>query len=253
MKISQQKLDNIINDPTAGFYLINKPKGEHSFKAVSVLRQVLNIKKVGFAGTLDPLASGLLILATGKATKLLDYFHTLPKTYLAAIEFGKISDTYDLAGEIQISRQAKEFSQSELTKKLKKFQGKQSQTVPAYSAKKVSGQKLHKLARAGKQVKLPQTKIEIYKLKIREFKYPKLVLEIQCSAGTYIRSLAHDLGQSLNTGAVLINLQRTKIGKFNVADALSLTEASIETLAKYRLEVLDIMSPIKNSRIFTEE
>ena len=107
MKISQQKIKNILEDPQAGFYLIDKTKKANSFQAVSVLRKILNIKKVGFAGTLDPLASGLLIMATGRATKFLDVFHNLPKTYIADVLFGQTSDTYDLEGKIEVNKNAK--------------------------------------------------------------------------------------------------------------------------------------------------
>ena len=140
---SKAKLENIYNDSQAAFYLINKPKGQHSFKLVSSLRKLLGIKKVGFAGTLDPLASGLMILATGSATKLLDIFHLLPKTYQANIIFGQTSASFDLEQEILVSPNAKEFTRADLDKYLNNFLGKQEQIVPIYSAKKVAGKKLH--------------------------------------------------------------------------------------------------------------
>ncbi len=235
--VANQKYQNILADPQAKIYLIDKPKGLNSFKAVSVLRKVLNIKRVGFSGTLDPLASGLLIMATAKATKLLDYFHYLPKVYQASILFGQTSDTYDLEGQIQINNNAKEFDQAELQEVLKKFTGQIDQQAPIFSAKKIGGQKLYKLARAGKQVTPPTKKVEIHSLKIKTFSYPHLELEVTCSAGTYIRSLAYDLGQSLGTGALLADLRRIAIGYFLVDKALPLEKADKENLSASSISI----------------
>ena len=236
MKINPQKIKNIIEDPQAGFYLIDKPININSFKAVSTFRKVLNIKKVGFAGTLDPLASGLLIMATGRATKFLDVFHELPKTYIADVLFGQVSDTYDLEGQININKQAKEFDLASLEKNLVKFLGEQAQQAPIYSAKKIAGQKLHKLARTGQEVTAPSKKITIYNLEILDFKYPRAKIKVTASAGTYIRSLAYDLGQAMQTGALLADLRRTKIGDFDVSQALSLDKISKDFLQQYKLD-----------------
>lgn len=244
MSLSQVKLDNIITDPQAGIYLVDKPKGEDSFHTVSVMRKMLNLKKVGFAGTLDPLASGLLIVATGRATRLLDYFHQFPKVYEAHILFGQESDTYDLEGKVKINHDAQEFSRQDLENILKTFLGKQSQTVPIYSAKKIKGEKLHHIARRGGEVELPQNKIEIFGLTIKDFKYPRLFLEITCSAGTYIRSLAHDLGKVMDTGALLADLRRTKIGHYQVSEAGELSKISIADLQQYRLDTKQIIDSL---------
>ncbi len=139
--IASKKFSNVLADPVAKIYLIDKPKGDNSFRAVSVLRKVLGIRKIGFAGTLDPLASGLLIMATGKATRLLDYFHYLPKVYQADILFGHTSETYDLEGELIENKQAKKFSKKELETVLQKFKGKIDQQAQIFSAKKIDGQK----------------------------------------------------------------------------------------------------------------
>jgi len=238
------RLKAILEDQTAGVYLIDKPKGVNSFRAVSTLRKVLNMKSIGFSGTLDPLASGLLIMASGKATRLLDWFHALPKIYQASILFGQESDTYDLEGKIVINSQAKVFEQTKLAKVLVKFLGKQMQVAPIYSAKKVAGQKLYKLARAGKSVQAPSKEIEIYKLEIKKFKYPNLNLLVSASVGTYIRSLAYDLGQAMNTGAVLADLRRLAIGDFNVKQAIPLDEVNQISLAKYKIAGLDIIKSL---------
>ncbi len=228
------KLRSIIEDKAAEVYLLDKSKGANSFKVVSILRKILNIKKVGFSGTLDPLATGLMIVATGKATRLLDWFHDLNKVYEAQIIFGQTSATYDLESEAVINVGARAFTKKTLEANLNKFLGKQSQRVPIYSAKKVQGKKLHEVARRGQPVVAPLTNIEIYSLKIKKFSYPELVLEVSCSAGTYIRSLAHDLGESLDTGAVLAGLRRTQIGPWQVEEALPIDKITKASLATYR-------------------
>ncbi len=150
--IYEGKIKAILEDENAGIYLLNKPKNIHSFELVYKLRKVLNLKKVGFSGTLDPLAKGLMILATGKATMLLDYWHQFFKIYKANILFGQVSDTYDLEGKIKINKNSQEFNKKKLEKILKKFLGKQKQRVPIFSAKKIKGVKLHILARKGKKI-----------------------------------------------------------------------------------------------------
>ncbi len=245
--LSQEKIKNIINDPQAGVYLIDKPKGEHSFDTVSKLRKILNIKRIGFAGTLDPLASGLLIVATGRATRLLDYFHKFTKVYEADILFGQQSDSYDLDGRIAINQDVKEFSLTELKEQLAKFMGKQKQFAPLYSAKKVKGEKLHKLARRGELIDLPVSEIEIFNLQILSFNYPHLSLQVECSAGTYIRSLAHDLGKAMGTGALLSDLRRTKIGHWSVSEAFRLAES--EEVVDKKLPLLEIIGSLGLSHV----
>jgi len=159
-------LTPILEDLTAGVYLIDKPKGVNSFRAVAVIRKVLNMRRVGFSGTLDPLASGLLIVATGRATRLLDWFHDLSKTYQAKIVFGKESSSYDLEMPALENKSAKSFTKKQLEKVLAGFMGKKIQTTPIYSAKKVQGEKAYLLARSGQSFKPPIQEIEIYKLKI---------------------------------------------------------------------------------------
>ncbi|MCD4760556.1 tRNA pseudouridine(55) synthase TruB [bacterium] len=238
------RLKTILEDNQAGIYLLDKPKGVNSFKSVSILRKVLDIKKVGFAGTLDPLASGLLIMGTGKATRLLDWFHLLPKIYQADILFGQTSNTYDLEGKVNINKQVKAFDKKYLENIIVKFIGRQDQVAPIFSAKKIDGQKLHKLARQGKEVKAPSKEIEIYDLKIKKFKYPNLMLEVSCSAGTYIRSLAHDLGEVSGQGALLANLRRTRIGDFSVEQAIIFEKIKLMTLKKYYISPKEIISSL---------
>lgn len=240
--IPPNKLVKIKQDSQAAFYLFNKAKGWHSFKLVSTLRRILGMKKVGFSGTLDPLASGLMILATGQATKLLDIFHKLPKTYIADINFGQSSASFDRETEVLNNIQAQAFDKKSLDKILKNFLGKQEQVVPIYSAKKVAGQKLNKLARHGKSVEfLPKNKIEIFDLEVLEFNYPYLKLQVVCSAGTYIRSLVNDLGMATSNGALLIDLQRTAIGPFSLDMAIDLEQADQASILANGLKVVDAL------------
>ncbi|MCD4704712.1 tRNA pseudouridine(55) synthase TruB [bacterium] len=246
-----QKIKKILPDENAGFYLINKEKGCPSFRNISILRKTLDMKKIGFAGTLDPMASGLMILASGKATKFLDAFHLLGKIYEAKIELGKISDTFDAEGKIQksgIRNQDKKPTKDKIVKILeKKFTGTILQTPPIFSAKKINGQKAYNLARQNKKVKLKPVPITINEIKIIKYKYPFLDLKINCSKGTYIRSIANDLGQKLKTGGVLVKLIRTNIGSFSLKNALEQKNINFKNLEKHKLNILDIVKKMNNN------
>ncbi len=241
------RLRAILEDKQAFVYLIDKTKGEQSFKAVAALRKILNMKKVGFSGTLDPLASGLMILASGKATKLLDWFHSLPKIYQADIIFGQTSVSYDLETEVEINKKAKDFDKDFLLENIKFFVGKQSQKAPDFSAKKVDGKRLYKLARQGKKVKAPSKDIEIYDIKLDKFDYPRATITVSVSAGTYIRSLAYDLGQKTGQGALLSGLRRTAIGDFKIDQSLSLENIEKEVLMKKAIKPDKLIESLNQS------
>jgi tRNA pseudouridine55 synthase len=242
-----RKIKKILADKDAGFYLINKEKGCASFKNISILRKVLNMKKVGFAGTLDPMATGLLILASGKATKFLDAFHSLDKVYEAQIELGKTSNTFDAEGVIKKKEHKEKINREQIQKLLeKKFTGEISQVPPIFSAKKINGQKAYDLARKNKKVKLKPVKITINEIKILKYEYPYLDLKINCSKGTYIRSIANDLGEKLKTGGMLVKLKRTSIGPFDLKDSLKQQNIDIRSLKKNKLNILDIVRDINN-------
>jgi len=240
LKLSPEKVDQILADENSGIFLLDKPKGLHSFNIVSRVRKILNLKKVGFSGTLDPLASGLMIVATGQATKLLDLFHTLAKEYEAEIIFGQTSPSFDLEQAIEINESAKEFSKDELLKAINKFIGEQIQQVPIYSAVKVQGKKLHEMARRGKEVIAPKKKVNIFKIELLEFEYPKAKILVSCSAGTYIRSLVNDLGNELGTGAILSDLRRTAIGDLSVQKAAKVDGLDKDKLLASRIESAQI-------------
>lgn len=215
-------MDNLNN----GFLLINKPVGPTSHDIIDKLRKLTGIKKIGHAGTLDPFASGLLICAVGReSTKEIDKFVKLDKEYIATIHLGAVTDTCDRTGKIiqESERQASEAINEQIIKKAAaEFVGEQLQTPPMFSAKKINGQKMYELARQGKTVERQPCAINIYVLEILNYAWPILKIKIKCSSGTYIRTIAYDLGESLGCGAYLEELVRTKIGEYNIEDAIRL-------------------------------
>lgn len=221
------------------FLLINKPEGWTSFDVVGYLRKQLRSQypeqknlKVGHAGTLDPFATGLLIVGVGReATKRLDEFKSMPKTYIATIKLGAVSDTYDKTGKISdFGLQTLDFRPptiSKIKKVVNSFKGKQKQIPPMFSAKKIQGKKLYELARQGIEIERRANAIEIYKIKILNYSWPFLKIAVKCSAGTYIRSLANDIGAKLGTGAYCQDLTRTKIGKYSLNKARDINGLTI--------------------------
>ena len=212
-----------------GFILVDKPKGITSHDVVDKLREITQVRKIGHAGTLDPLGTGLLVLGIGRrATRKLSEFLKLDKEYIAKLRLGAVSDTFDKEGKIEFKKVEKIPSREKIGKVIEKFIGKIYQTPPLYSAKKIKGKKAYVLARKGKKVELKTQKISIYKIKILRYKFPYLEIKINCSSGTYIRSLASDIGKALNCGALLEELRRTKIGNFSIEKAKKLDEINSE-------------------------
>lgn len=199
------------------FILINKPAGWTSHDVVAKLRAITGEKKIGHAGTLDPFATGLLIVGIGReATRRLDEFKNLEKEYEVVARFGATSDTYDRDGVITERLKTRLIDIAELELALKEFRGIVEQVPPMYCARKIGGQKLYKLARQGKEVFRPSSRVMIYNLEIISFKSAEARLRVVCSPGTYIRSLVHDIGQRLGTGAYASELVRTRIGQFDL-------------------------------------
>lgn len=198
--------------------LIDKPSGITSFDVIRHLRKKLGIKKMGHAGTLDPLATGLLIIAVRKATKEIFKYMDLPKEYEVLIEFGKTSTTYDADGEIS-QGVLRDINRAEFEDVLKNFIGEISQMPPIFSAKKIKGVRAYNLARQGKEVKLEPRKVKIDKIEIINWAWPFVSLRVNCGKGTYIRSLAHDIGERLGCGGYVKELRRTAIGEFKVENA----------------------------------
>lgn len=214
-----------------GFLNINKPKGITSFDVIYKLRKILGIKKIGHSGTLDPLATGVLPIAVGNAARLIEFLED-DKKYVATLKFGEISTTYDDEGEKTFVKKPS-FSRSKLEAVLQGFEGKIKQTPPIYSAIKVGGKKLYELARSGKGVEgieIQPREIEIYSIKLLECACETARIEVHCSKGTYIRSLAHDIGQKLNCGAYLTDLERIEAGAFKVADSIAIEGATLDAL-----------------------
>jgi len=195
-----------------GFLLIDKNKGETSFDVVKRVRKEFGVKKVGHAGTLDPLATGLMIVAVGEATKLLEYLLKKDKVYEVKAKFGYESDTYDAEGEISEIDTATALDKKSVQEVVEKsFIGEIDQVPPKYSALKVEGKRAYKLAREGKEFVIKKRKVKVVKFEILDFNYPEVDFKVECSSGTYIRSLVHDLGREMGVGAYVQELRRTKI------------------------------------------
>ena len=214
--------------PFEKIILIDKPAGMSSFGVVARVRRRLRDElgkkiKVGHTGTLDPFATGLLIILAGKATKKSDEFLKKDKVYEATVKLGKTSTTGDIEGEIE-KVSDKVPTLDDIKKACDKLTGEIMQTVPAYSAVKINGERAYKLARKRKEVEMPTRKVTIYELEILDYTYPNLKIRTHVSSGTYIRTLGEDIGKLLGTGAYLTALRRTKIADFSVEAALKLDE-----------------------------
>jgi len=210
-----------------GFFLIDKEKGMTSFDVVKIVRKITGEKKVGHSGTLDPMATGLLLLAVGEGTKLLEYFVGFDKEYEVKGKFGFFSDTYDSEGKIISGEKMKKPKKDDLRRIIKKnFTGEVSQIPPKYSALKVEGKRACDIMRKGGNVELKPRKVRVDNFEIIDFEWPLVDFKINCSSGTYIRSLIHDLGQILGCGAYVENLKRNKIGKFSLENSVRLKDLS---------------------------
>lgn len=201
---------------------LDKPLKWSSFDVVKYVRSRIPAKKVGHAGTLDPLATGLLILCTGKATRTISQIQALPKTYISKIRFGASTPSYDSETEADVEREWKHITNEAIEKAVEEqFLGTIFQTPPAYSAIRVKGQRLYKKARKGEDVELPPRQISIHSVEITDFSLPEITVRIHCGKGTYIRSFAHDLGLALDSRAHIASLRRIDIGHFSINDALT--------------------------------
>jgi len=221
-----------------GFILINKPSGITSHDVVDKLREITKIKKIGHAGTLDPFAQGLLILAIGrKFTKKLSIFQKKDKEYVATIRLGAESDTFDREGKIVERKVEKVPERKEIEEVLKSFLGEIEQIPPIFSAKKVKGKKLYELARKGIKVEPKPKKVKIYEISILEYRFPHLKIKVKCSSGTYIRSLANDIGKKLGCGAFVEELIRTKIGEFSIENAIELSKLNSQNWKNFLIKV----------------
>ena len=204
-----------------GILNIHKPSGITSFSVVSQVRRLAHEPKAGHGGTLDPLASGVLPVFLGQATRLTEYLMEYPKTYRAIVELGVATDSYDAEGRVTGHSDASGISLDNVAEVLQRFRGEIQQTPPVYSALKHRGQPLYKLARRGLSMEVDSRPISIYRLDIVSFQLPFVTLDVECSKGTYIRSLAHDMGAMLGCGAYLKGLIRTAYGPFDIKDSIA--------------------------------
>ena len=207
---------------TVGILNINKPKGLTSHDVVDIVRRLSGQRRVGHSGTLDPMATGVLVVLLGKATRLAEYVADRPKSYLAMVHFGVITDTWDAEGRVIETRDSSDLSIQVIKRALARFKGAIEQVPPMYSAIKRDGQPLYRLARQGITVRRDPRRVEIHQTRIVDWCSPELVVQIDCAKGTYIRSLAHDLGEAVGTGAHLSDLTRLAVGSFRLGDAVSL-------------------------------
>ena len=220
-------VDELMED---GVILVDKPAGISSFGVVAKVRGMLKARlgrkvKVGHTGTLDPFATGLLILLTGKMTKKSGEFLKLDKEYVATMKLGYTSSTGDPEGDIQkYSNEVTRLGLDVIESVLQAFVGKISQTPPRYSAIKINGQRAYKLARKGAEFEMSKREVEIYEIEVLKYEWPELTIRCYVSSGTYIRTLAEDIGAQLGVGAYLTKLRRTKVGEYDVKDATRLDE-----------------------------
>lgn len=205
-----------------GLLVIDKPNGITSHDVVKQIRRLSQTRRVGHAGTLDPLATGILLVCLGRATRLIEYLMGQPKTYVGTIRLGQSTNTYDAEGEIT-QQQPVTVTETEIAAALSHFRGNIQQTPPLFSAIKKQGQPLYKLARQGEIIHLEPRPVTIYELEIIRWELPDVTVRVVCSAGTYIRSLAHDWGELLGCGGHLVALRRTAIGMFDLNAAATLT------------------------------
>lgn len=211
--------------------LIDKPQGWTSFDAVNKIKNLVRRKydlkkfKIGHSGTLDPMATGLLLVCTGSWTKQLHQLQGLDKKYIGEITLGVETDTYDAEGKVVCSKEVPPLKAEFLNSCLQQFIGDIQQLPPAYSAIKKDGKPLYALARAGKEVKTKPRNVTVHSIKLVEFNSPKIILEVHSGSGFYVRSLAHDIGDILGCGGHLSGLRRTSIGQYKLDDAMSMEEA----------------------------
>ncbi|MGH4138130.1 tRNA pseudouridine(55) synthase TruB [Clostridium sp.] len=233
-----------------GILNIFKPTGMTSFDVVRIIKKITHIKKVGHAGTLDPEASGVLPVCIGKATKAIDYIMGDFKIYETELKLGIITDTYDREGKILAESEVKA-SCEEIIQAINSFVGEIKQVPPMYSALKVNGKKLYELARAGIEIEREARPITIYDIEITDIKIPYVKFRVKCSKGTYIRSLCYDIGELLECGGMMWNLQRTATGQFHIEDAINILDLNEENINGHIMPIETIFK--NNTKIVIED
>jgi tRNA pseudouridine55 synthase len=217
--MSEQDFD--LKNAVSGVLVVDKPVGMTSHDVVQAVRRGTGIRRAGHTGTLDPRASGVLVVLVGPAVRLSEFVSASDKRYQAIIRLGESTDTFDGEGEI-IRRSPVNFSEEQIAEALTQFEGTVEQVPPAYSAKKVEGKRAYELAREGEEIELEPKEIDVYHLELLEWDPPEAIVDVYCSSGTYVRALANDLGEVLGCGGHLVGLRRTKSGEFALRDAVQL-------------------------------
>lgn len=207
-----------------GIILVNKPKGITSHDVVDVVRRKLGVRRVGHTGTLDPLATGVLVILVGRATKLFAEFSSVDKKYSATLRLGVFTSTGDIEGSIVAEKDYKGLSPGEIKKVFAGFEGEMFQAPPMFSALRYKGRRLYELARSGKTVKVTPRRIYIYSLKIESIRLPFVDFNLHCSKGTYVRKIAEDIGEELKCGACIENIKRTAVGGITIDQCINLED-----------------------------
>lgn len=229
-----------------GLLIFDKEKGITSHDLVYKVRHKLGIKKVGHTGTLDPMATGVIVISIGKATKTSEYIISSDKEYEARIKLGVLTDSYDITGEI-LKEEKVAFTRDEISKALEHFTGKMTQKPPIYSALKVKGKKLYEYAREGKDVEIKKRNIEIYKNELLDFNgSDEFLIRVKVSKGTYIRSLANDIGEFLGTYGTLTELRRTRTGDFKIEDSIKTSSFQEMSLDEIKEKILPMDMALSN-------
>ena len=250
------KLNNVesgCNVSWVGLININKPAGWTSRDVVNRVAKLVKPAKAGHAGTLDPLATGVLVLCLGQATRLIENVQQMPKTYRATFLLGQTSDTEDITGQVVELTQPPIPTEAAIRVASNAFLGEIQQRPPAYSAKKIKGKRAYDLARAGETVELAPRPVKIYQLQLLRYEYPTLEMEVTCGSGTYIRSLGRDIAESLGTGAVMSALVRTKIGSFTLENATELSSLNVENLTESIRPALEALPDMPRMKVTETE
>ncbi|MDQ8207205.1 tRNA pseudouridine(55) synthase TruB [Coraliomargarita sp. SDUM461003] len=237
-------MSQLTNDAPEGILLVDKPQGITSHDVVGKMRRVFHMKKVGHAGTLDPMATGMLLILIGKATKASQYLMSMDKEYTGRVKLGVITDSQDADGEITEERPVPELTEEQVKAEMKTFIGDQYQTPPMFSAKKINGQKLYKLARQGKTVEREPRVIHISRFDITKFALPEVSFIVGTSKGAYVRTIAHDLGERFGCGGHLNELRRTAVGQFRIENASTIEELENMSPSTLRKQLIPVIQAV---------
>jgi tRNA pseudouridine55 synthase len=234
-----------------GLLNVHKPPGVTSRRVVDRVQKLVRPAKVGHAGTLDPLASGVLVLGIGQATRLVEYVQEMPKQYEGTFLLGRTSPTEDVDGPVTELRDAPVPTRRDLEQAARRMTGQIEQRPPSFSALKVEGQRAYDLARAGQEFELPARQVRIFRLEIARYEYPELGLDVECSGGTYVRSLGRDLADAVGTGAVMSALVRKAIGPFRLDEAIDPERLTKDNLPGFLLPPRRAVEGLMEQRVLT--